>query len=144
MVLEICLPSTVPIILISCYRPPNENVDRALEVIRSTLNEIPMNNEVYLMGDLNLDYLCKRSTSFKKITLLERTYQLTQYIDSPTRVSMNSTSLIDHIYSNSHLVCGSGTLNLNLSDHYPCYRMLLEVIDEYYPSATFKRFLRPF
>lgn len=47
MVLEICLPSTTPIILISCYRPPCENVDRALDVIRSTPNEISMKSEVY-------------------------------------------------------------------------------------------------
>lgn len=121
LVLEICLPSRVPIILISCYRPPGENVDKALEILRSTLTEIPTKCELYVMGDLNLNYLCKGSPTFKKIMLMERTFQLTQYIVNPTRVATNSASLLDHIYTNSHLVSRSGTLNINLSDHYPCY-----------------------
>lgn len=121
MVLEVCLPSTTQLILISCYRPPSENVDTALDVIRSVISEIPTKNEIYIMGDFNLDYMCIGSPTFKKLKTFERSYQFIQYIANPTRVSANSVSLIDHIYTNSHLLSGSGTLNINVSDHYPCY-----------------------
>lgn len=73
------------------------------------------------MGDINLDYLCKGFPSYKKLKLLERTYQLHQCIKSPTRVSLKSSSLIDHIYTNSHLVSKAGTISINSSDPYPCY-----------------------
>lgn len=73
------------------------------------------------MGDINLDYQCKGSPTFQKITLLEKTYQLKQYITTPTRVSNKSSSIIDHIFSNSHLISRSGTININTSDHFPCY-----------------------
>lgn len=32
-----------------------------------------------------------------------------------------SSSVIDHIYSYSQLISSSGTLNINTSDHFPCY-----------------------
>lgn len=121
LVLELCLPATKPIIVLNCYRPPAENVDVALKQIRQILEQIPVDNEVYLMGDLNIDYQCKGSPTFNKLQLLERTFQLTQYINTPTRVSKKSSSIIDHIYSNSHLIFRSGTLNINSSDHFPCY-----------------------
>lgn len=66
MVLEICLPNTIPIVLVSCYRPPSENVEIALDRLKSVMNEIPTNCEIYVMGDFNLDYLCKGITILQK------------------------------------------------------------------------------
>lgn len=36
-------------------------------------------------------------------------------------MSAKSASLIDHIYTNPHLIFISGILNINTSDHYPCF-----------------------
>lgn len=121
MIVEVCLPSTTPMVIMNCYRPPAGNVENALTQIQHVLDSIPLTNEIYFMGDLNLDYSCKGSPTHKKLKLLERTYQLHQFIESPTRISKNSASLIDHIYTNSHLVSKAGTLPIYSSDHYPCY-----------------------
>lgn len=120
-VLEICLPSTTPIVVINCYRPPSENVDIALDELKRVMDGINLSHEIYVMGDFNLDYMCKGSPTFKKLCIFERSYQLKQFIDKPTRVSNNCRSTIDHIYSNSSIISCSGTLNINTSDHYPCF-----------------------
>lgn len=121
MILEICLPATRPMIIVNCYRPPSENVDSALNEIKKVLDEVPLDDELYVVGDLNLDYSCTGSPTYRKLINIERSYHLKQYIVNPTRVSCKSSSLIDHIYSNSLIIAESGTLNVHSSDHYPCY-----------------------
>ena len=71
---------------------------------------------VLILGDLNIDFL-KPHTSWQLIT---SQFGLKQFISSPTRVTHKSTSLIDHIYSNSpHSVSNVSVLPLAISDHYP-------------------------
>lgn len=94
MVLDICLPSTTPIVLLSCYRPPSENVETATERFRCVINEIPTNCEIYVMGDFNLDYLCKGSPSFKKLSLFERTFQLKPIITIRPECQRNLPALL--------------------------------------------------
>lgn len=76
MIIEICLPSTTPMIILNCYGPPTGNVENAICQIQHVLDSIPSSNELYLLGDLNLDYSCKDSPTYRKLKLLERTYQL--------------------------------------------------------------------
>lgn len=90
-------------------------------MLHATLDDVISSNEVSLMGDFNMDYLCEGSPTHKKLKLLEKTHQLTQIISLPTRVSRKSAITPDHINSNSIHIANSGTLNINTSDHYPCF-----------------------
>ena len=55
--------------------------------------------------------LCKKNLEFLRM------FNLTQLINEATRVTSNSSSLIDHILSNScEKICQSGTISIGLSD----------------------------
>ena len=54
----------------------------------------------------------------KKIKSLYELYQLTQMIDEATRVTMTTSSLIDHIVTNTpEKISDSGVIHTGISDH---------------------------
>ena len=62
------------------------------------------NKEMYILGDLNCDVMKAdkdSNTPTKKIKSLYELYQLSQLIDKSTRVTMTTSSLIDHIVTNT-------------------------------------------
>ena len=76
---------------------------------------------MYLMGDLNCDMLGKELLSnmpTKKLNSLFELYQLSQLIDEPTRITMTTSSLIDHIITNTpEKISHSGVIHTGISDH---------------------------
>lgn len=115
--LEILLPCSKPLILINLYRPPSGNILEALELIQNSLNELDQNSEVFILGDFNLDYKIN-TPSHKKLSVFEARNCLTQYIKCNTRITNNSSTLVDHIYSNSNKIASSGVIDFNISDHF--------------------------
>ena len=71
------------------------------------------------MGDFNQDLLPKRLTAdARDLRQTFSTYQLTQLIKSPTRITNRSKKLIDQIYtSDSNKVIASGVSQCVISDH---------------------------
>ena len=64
---------------------------------------------MYILGDLNRDMLkTDKDSNFptKKIKTLYELYQLSQLIDEATRITMTTSSLIDH-----------GVIHTGFSDH---------------------------
>lgn len=121
MVLEVCLPNTIPIVFIDCYIDHHLGMSpKPLQPLNSW-PDITDNNEIYLVGDFILDNSCQNSPTHNKLKMLEKTYHLKKVIKTPTRVTSNSQSIIDNIYSNSKLIMNCGTINLNTSDHFPCF-----------------------
>ena len=53
------------------------------------------NKEFYLLGDLNANMLDNSNNTTKHLKAIMASYQLTQTISSPTRVTMTSSSLLD-------------------------------------------------
>jgi hypothetical protein len=76
---------------------------------------------MYILGDLNRDMLkTDKDSNFptKKIKTLYELYQLSQLIDEATRVTMTTSSLIDHIVTNTpEKISDSGVIHTGLSDH---------------------------
>jgi hypothetical protein len=70
------------------------------------------------VGDFNLDFNSSTTNDwFKKVSDIG----LEQLIREPTRITLN-TSIIDHIYVNDiYNVCASGTLGIDISDHFPLF-----------------------
>ena len=77
------------------------------------------NIEYYLLGDLNCD-LSVTDLDHSSRVLMDITglYNLSQLINEPTRVTDFSSTLIDHIFTNTpdKVVC-SGVSHISISDH---------------------------
>ena len=119
------------------YRPPNSTVQWNSifeECIEKVLGE---EKEIYLLGDINRDLL---NNHIKKAwTEYMEPFGLIQLISEATRVTYETTTLIDHIYSN----CPENVNSINvpkigLSDyflyfsHVKCmYSLLRGIIIQY-------------
>lgn len=110
--------------IFTIYRPPNGKIKYALDVVRYNVTEMVKvvgSKELIILGHLNIDLLDKRSYGAKKATELGHALNLTQIISDPTRVSRNTSSLIDVCYTNINHISESGTLSWTASDHLPIY-----------------------
>lgn len=99
------------------YIPPDRKTDFKnlfLDGIESLANE-----EIIVVGDMNINWNASETKTWKNS--ISR-YGFKQVINDNTRVSSNSATLLDHIYTNrdQHL-SGSGVLPINISDHYMTY-----------------------
>ena len=97
--IEIIKPHSKPFLVTTVYRPPSASsdfFDLFEKLIKVIDNE---NKEMYVLGDLNCDMLKTdkdSNTPTKKIKSYEL-YRLSQLIDEATRITMTTSSLIDHI-----------------------------------------------
>ena len=109
------------IIISTIYRPPHTNVESFLGEFDRLLHQINLENkDVYLMGDFNIDLLQQDST-FQNM-LQSNSFNAT--IDKPTRLTNESSTLIDNIFTNviSDHMC-SGLLYSEISDRLPIFLM---------------------
>ena len=78
------------------------------------------NKKIIIAGDLNIDLL-KYSSHHTTTEFLDHMLinNLIPKITMPTRITENSSSLIDHVYTNiDKSQCIAGTLTTDISDHY--------------------------
>ena len=105
------------------YRPPSGKAEICMESVRGNLNSIQenRNGETTVMGDLNVNYLTQNTSPFKMLKEIERDFGLKQLITEPTRVTQNSSTLIDLMLTDCDQVSTSGVLDINISDHLPIF-----------------------
>ena len=123
-------PKTVGLI----YKLPDQL--RFLETFSDSLNTLNiLNKEWHILGDLNIN-LCENGTLIRetnknivkgtnKISLEAKKYLwfcksfgFRQIIKSPTRVTVSTSSLLDHILTNTNeKIAQWGLINVELSDH---------------------------
>ena len=133
LVFDILLPKSKPITIGVFYRPPNQGEFMDLMVEKfSNLNL--KDNEIYLLGDFNINlfqngkYILngKRSTTSQgSVHIMINRYKafcqihsLKQLITCPTRVTCCTSTLIDHILTNStEKFFQSGIIDSGISDH---------------------------
>ena len=118
---EIIKPHSKPFLATTVYRPPSslpEFFDDFEKLIKAIDNE---NKEMYILGDLNCNMLkTDKDANIPKMKIksLYELYQLTQMIDEATRVTMATSSLIDHIVTNTpEKISDSGVIHTGCSDH---------------------------
>ena len=120
--MEIIKPHSKPFLVTTVYRPPSslpEFFGDFEKLIKDIDNE---NKEGYILGDLNCNMLKTDKDAnipTKKIkSLYHELYQLTLMIDEATRVTMITSSLIDHIVTNTpEKISDSGVIHTGISDH---------------------------
>ena len=77
------------------------------------------NKEIYILGDLNCDLIkLNPDNPTKKLLSLLEIYQLSQLIDTATRITMHSSTLIDHFITNEpDKISKFGVIHTGISDH---------------------------
>ena len=101
------------------YRPPSSNHAYLKSMLDQIDNVYSYNENVMLMGDLNYDYKLDESLSSNPLHQIEILYGMRQLINSPTRVTLTTSTIIDVMFSTeheSHVV--TGVYDISLSDHY--------------------------
>ena len=104
---ELLLPKTKPIVVGTCYRPPNDI--NFFEQFEDTLSRIRSDCELMILGDLNVNFYDSNSSLFKKLTNVLHLFHCKQLIDSPTRVTSTTSTILDHIIcNNDEKICQHG------------------------------------
>ena len=115
-------PHCKDVIVCNVYRPPEGKPDKAISYLDDCLRELDLNkNDIFIMGDINIDYKKKTSPNYKKLHFFVQSNGLTQLISNTTRNTKKGNSLLDLIITNSKYVCISGTLDHFVSDHQPIF-----------------------
>ena len=102
------------------YRPPNSSIQWNANFEDCMENVLREDKEIYLMGDINRDLLNNQiKTAW---TDYMEPFGLTQLVSEATRVTSDSRTLIDHIYSNCpENVTSLDVPKIGLSDHFPIF-----------------------
>ena len=105
------------------YRPPGGNAEKCLESLRNVLEKIQLdtNCETTIMGDLNINHKNRNCLPFRLLKEIERDFGLKQLINQATRITRNSSTLIDIMLTDCNQVSNSGILDIYISDHLPIY-----------------------
>ena len=130
---RLLIPKTKPITVEIVYKPPDQT--RFLERLSNSLNTLNIvSREWHILGDLNINLYHNGSTlreknnniiegkkyHLKQKIYLEfcKTFGLKQLIKSPTRVTPNTSTLINQILTNTHeKITQCGLINIGLFDH---------------------------
>ena len=92
------------------------------EELETALSCISSEAEVILLGDFNVNFLATKNDGSRalkrKLLSFTSMFNLEQLIDKPTRITENSSTLIDLLFANNnHRIVASGVLHVNLNDH---------------------------
>ena len=116
------------VIVTIIYRPPNTDTRIYNERLNAVLNCV--NNErklCYLMGDYNINILNYDSHS-ATVEFVDMLYSnaFLPLINRPTRITQNSATIIDNIFTNNirEPECShNGILVTDISDHFPIFHI---------------------
>ena len=106
-------------LICTAYRPPNTPLScfesEFSDVLTSAMS---LNIPLYIVGDLSFNLLNINDTGSKTLLDLCNTFNLTQLIESPTRIGESSESLIDVMLTpNKNLISKASVLANSISDH---------------------------
>ena len=117
---DLLLPKSKPFLISSCYRPPNDQ--SFLEKLETSLSKVDLSGEFYILGDINIDFKNKSSALYKRYVQLLSAFNCKQLISEATRVTDNTSTILDHVITNSKdKISKSGVLDCSLSDHLPIF-----------------------
>ena len=120
--IEIDRPNARNIQICNSYRPPTGHVKRALTDLSKILStHTSRKKDLIILGDFNINYKNKTSPAYKTLAFFEKANNLSQYIKTETRLTKNSSTLLDLILTNAQYISQAGTLDTFISDHQPVF-----------------------
>ena len=117
--LKIQVRNLKSIIICTVYRPPDTPLTCWENDLTTTLiYALSLDKPVYIMGDLNCNLLSTECRELKSLTSFYESFNLSQLIAAPTRVTESSWSLLDVILaSQTKQVVKAGVMDSSISDH---------------------------
>lgn len=105
------------------YRPPLYDIKSFFDNLEiSFANALMVSDVVCCLGDFNVDYIKKDTTNYNILHQFMTDYNLEQLIDSYTRITSTTSTLIDLILTTSlDVILGSGVNSCEISDHDAIY-----------------------
>ena len=89
---------SLTLIIFCIYRAPTGNVDLFLATLNNILKQFLLPKVTYIVcGDLNINLLKKSHDTSNFLSLMD-SYNLTQVVDFPTRITITSETLIDTVF----------------------------------------------
>ena len=111
-------------VIVSClYRTPGSNTNDFSEILYDLYSELSVSKTIFICGDFNLDIL-KHNSDHAAKHFLDTMYSLGLYplIDRPSRITNQSSTLIDNIFTNAKEYNNvSGLLVNDITDHLPIF-----------------------
>ena len=126
------------VVICNVYRPPCGKLDNFISYMEECIKTFDLGKvELFVLGDMNVDFKSKKSSEYKKLNFLIQSNGLTQYIRNTTRNTMNSNSLVDLVLTNSKYISSAGLIDHHFSDHQPVYVVKKKKRDDR-PKVEFK------
>ena len=120
--IEIKFPHNKPLLINFAYRPPNSNQDW-IDKYENQLLTVEFNDTNFLLfGDYNINFNFSSTCLYSntKWAKLIKDFELHQHITVPTRVTRNSSSIMEHVYSTCpNFVPEISVPEIGISDHFP-------------------------
>ena len=137
--IEIDVKNDKNLLFCCVYRHPNSTIDKLTSHFVNILSKT-MNKQVFIMGDFNINLLNydSHAPTSDFINNFFNNHFLPS-INHPTRISDNSSTIIDNIFTNmidSQIICGN--ILTQISDHFPQFLILRNSNISYTHSDTFK------
>ena len=112
--------------LIACiYRPPSAPNQYLEDIVDCVEHAHSISNNIIFLGDLNYNFQIDQINATDPCVYLQNILGTRQLITKPTRVTLKSSTIIDHIYTtipDKHVK--SGVIDLCMSDHFLIYTIL--------------------
>ena len=117
--IELEIKYVKPIVVTTVYRPPGSCVELFHKIETELISKIDAENkECIFTGDMNCDILKPRDNDTKNLKRIYNNYHSKQLITEPTRVTSDTSTIIDHISTNKpDRVLPSGIIPCGISDH---------------------------
>ena len=106
------------------YRPPRSTPTEFLEKLETLFGNFQsaQYEEIYICGDFNLNLLDSESNNtISQFVNQMSTYSLLPIISRPTRITVQTSTLIDNIFIKHPNNFDSGIIISTISDHWPIY-----------------------
>ena len=108
------------------YRPPGSNLKEFYDAFNIILSKIKSENKIcHLMGDWNIDLLNYDShVMTSNCADMFYSFGSVPLINRPTRITNNSATIIDNIFTNNHedsVNASQGIFITDISDHFPIF-----------------------
>ena len=123
------------IIIGVCYRPPSGDITCFNAKLHEILDNINHDKKIhlgaYLHGDFNLNlFKLDKSCSVQNFYNLIQTFSVYPLFNKATRVSGNSYSLIDNIFTNNFKYHHKNAIIVSdISDHFPLITTSFDILD---------------
>ena len=120
---EILIKGKTNVIVGCIYKHPSMDIDEFNALFEQTMDKISSENkDIYLLGDFNINLLkIDEDNKIDEFYNVICSNFLVPHIIHPTRITSDSATLIDNIFSNNlnFSQALSGNLTVSISDHLP-------------------------